>query len=36
MSKVRQTDKAYRRTTGDALASERVDRALVICTRLGV
>ena len=35
MSKVRRIDKAYW-TTGDALASERVDHALVICTRLGV
>ena len=35
MSKVRRIDKAYR-TTGDALASERVDHALVICNTRGV
>jgi hypothetical protein len=35
MSKVRRIDKAYR-TTGDALAPERMDHPLVICNRLEV
>jgi hypothetical protein len=35
MSKVRQIDKAYW-TTGDALASERVDHTLVICNGMEV
>jgi hypothetical protein len=35
MSKVGRIDKAFW-TTGDALASERVDHAVVICNRLEV
>jgi hypothetical protein len=34
MSKLRRIDMAYW-TTGDALASERVDHTLDICNRLG-